>query len=518
MSYPNVESQPNFPRLEQRVLERWERDRTFLESIIRREERGRGRVRVLRRPAVRQRAAALRPSAHRLREGRRAALPDDARPARRAPLRVGLPRPPGRDRGGEGARHRRPARDHQASASRSFNDACRTQRAALHRRVGALRHPAGALGRLRERLQDARPRPTWRASCGRSRRSGTRGSCTRDSGCWRTAGGARRRCRTPRRAWTTSTRDRAGPGGDGRVRARRRDRRAHRRGPPRLDDDAVDAAVQPRPRRRSRRRLRGRRAGRRGAATSSPKRVSRPTQRELGEAPTTSARFDGQRSSSGARYTPLFDFFADRARPNAFQVLAGDTSPPRTARAIVHMAPGFGEDDQVVSERGRHPDDRRRSTSTAGSRPRSPTAAGSTSSTPTRTSSATSRRTALRAPPRDVQPLVSALLALPRRRSIYRAIVVVVRRGHEVPRPHGRAQRADHLGARATSRRQLRQVAGERARLVDQPQPLLGLADPGVAQRRPGVSAHRRLRLARRARARLRRARSTTCTARPSTS
>ena len=40
MSYPNVESQPNFPRLEQRVLERWERDRTFLESIIRREEQG----------------------------------------------------------------------------------------------------------------------------------------------------------------------------------------------------------------------------------------------------------------------------------------------------------------------------------------------------------------------------------------------------------------------------------------------------------------------------------------------
>ena len=32
-------------------------------------------------------------------------------------------------------------------------------------------------------------------------------------------------------------------------------------------------------------------------------------------------------------------------------------------------------------------------------------------------------------------------------------------------------------------------MAGERARLVDQPQPVLGLADPGLAERRPGLSA-----------------------------
>jgi isoleucyl-tRNA synthetase len=55
-------------------------------------------------------------------------------------------------------------------------------------------------------------------------------------------------------------------------------------------------------------------------------------------------------------------------------------------------------------------------------------------------------------------------------------------------------------------RRPVRQVARERPRLVDLAQPLLGHADPGVAQRRPEVPAHRRLRLARRARARLRRA------------
>ena len=67
-----------------------------------------------------------------------------------------------------------------------------------------------------------------------------------------------------------------------------------------------------------------------------------------------------------------------------------------------------------------------------------------------------------------------------------------------------REQRADHLGARERQARPVRQVARGRARLVDQPQPLLGLADPGVEERRPGAPARRRVRLARGARARLR--------------
>ena len=43
MAYPNVESQPNFPALEERILDRWEQQRTFLESIMRREDEGRRR-------------------------------------------------------------------------------------------------------------------------------------------------------------------------------------------------------------------------------------------------------------------------------------------------------------------------------------------------------------------------------------------------------------------------------------------------------------------------------------------
>lgn len=47
-------------------------------------------------------------------------------------------------------------------------------------------------------------------------------------------------------------------------------------------------------------------------------------------------------------YKPLFDFFADT--PDAFKVLAGDFVTAEEGTGIVHMAPGFGEDDQQVCE------------------------------------------------------------------------------------------------------------------------------------------------------------------------
>jgi isoleucyl-tRNA synthetase len=46
----------------------------------------------------------------------------------------------------------------------------------------------------------------------------------------------------------------------------------------------------------------------------------------------------------GRRYTPLFPFFVDT--PNAFQVLPGDFVSTEDGTGVVHMAPGFGEDDQ----------------------------------------------------------------------------------------------------------------------------------------------------------------------------
>jgi isoleucyl-tRNA synthetase len=66
---------------------------------------------------------------------------------------------------------------------------------------------------------------------------------------------------------------------------------------------------------------------------------------ELGEA-TTVATLKGS-ELVGRHYTPLFDYFADT--PNAFTVLSADFVSTEDGTGIVHLAPGFGEDDQVVA-------------------------------------------------------------------------------------------------------------------------------------------------------------------------
>src|SRR4051794_23316092 len=50
----------------------------------------------------------------------------------------------------------------------------------------------------------------------------------------------------------------------------------------------------------------------------------------------------------GLHYAPLFPYFADT--PNAFVILAGDFVTTEDGTGVVHMAPGFGEDDQRVCE------------------------------------------------------------------------------------------------------------------------------------------------------------------------
>ncbi len=56
----------------------------------------------------------------------------------------------------------------------------------------------------------------------------------------------------------------------------------------------------------------------------------------------------------GRTYEPLFPYFADRKNPEhespAFRVLEADFVDTSEGTGIVHMAPGFGEDDQRISE------------------------------------------------------------------------------------------------------------------------------------------------------------------------
>ena len=176
---------------------------------------------------------------------------------------------------------------------------------------------------------------------------------------------------TPRRGWTTST-------------ATARTRRSRSAsscddglsGIAGLDDHAVDAAVEPGARGRARHRLRRGRA-RRACGYVLAEALLGAYARELGEA--TAGRRPVKGSDLvGRRYTPLFDFFADRAlgRRTRSRCSAPTSCRPRTAPASCTSRPGFGEDDQVVCQRGRDPDRSARWTSTAGSPPRSPTGPG----------------------------------------------------------------------------------------------------------------------------------------------
>ena len=68
--------------------------------------------------------------------------------------------------------------------------------------------------------------------------------------------------------------------------------------------------------------------------------------KELGDA----ERVDTRKGAElvGLHYRPLFPFFA--TTPNAFRVLAGDFVNTEDGTGVVHLAPGFGEDDQRVCE------------------------------------------------------------------------------------------------------------------------------------------------------------------------
>ena len=341
--------------------------------------RGRRRVRVLRRPAVRQRPAALRPPADRLREGRRPPLPDDARQAGRAPLRLGLPRPAGRGGGREGARHRRAPGDHrvrhrQASTTPAAPACCGTPASGS---ATSPARPAGSTSRTTTRRWTS----TYMESVMWAFKT------LWDKGlvyegyqvlayCWR--------CETPlsatpRPGWTTSTataRTRRSRWGSSSSTTPATDRR----GAARVDDHAVDAAVEPGPRRRPRHRLRGRRA-RTASRYILAEAAARRLRSRAGRARTRVGTVKGA-ELVGRRYTPLFPFFADTPErvPGPRRRLRHHRGRHRRRPPGARLRRGRPD----VCERRRHPDDRARWTSTAGSPPRSPTGPACTCSTPTR--------------------------------------------------------------------------------------------------------------------------------------
>ena len=194
-------------------------------------------------------------------------------------------------------------------------------------------------------------------------------------------------------------------------------------------------------------------------------------------------------------YAPMFDYFA--GRENCFRVLAGDFVDTTEGTGVVHMAPGFGEDDQKVCEAHGIElvcpvDDLGRYTEEV------PDWQGMLVFD-------ANKEIIKRLKERSIlvrhvtyehnyphcwrtrEPLIYK--ALPG--AWYVKVTEIKERMQEHNQHHP-------LDPRAHPRRPVRQVAGERAGLVDQPQPLLGGADPGMEERRSELPARRRLRLRRR--------------------
>ena len=345
------------------VLEYWAADDTFQASVDgaagRRERRQ--RVRLLRRAAVRQRTAALRPPADRLRQGRRAALPDDARPARRAPVRLGLPRPAGRGRGREAARHQAQGRDRGDGRRR-------VQRGVPH--LGAALHRASGSEYVTRQARwvdfdndyktldlDYMESVMWAFKIPVGQGSGLRGLpgavvllALRDAAVEHRDQDGRRLPRP------------AGPGGHGRRSGCETGELAlvWTTTPWTLPSNLalavhpdVDYVV-----------VRARTA----SATCSPRPGSPRTPRSWARTTPVVARVQGQPTWSAAATRRRST--SSPARPNAHQVLAADYVTTEDGTGIVHIAPAYGEDDKAVTDAagdhpGRRPVDDRRASSTA---------------------------------------------------------------------------------------------------------------------------------------------------------
>src|SRR5690606_1041375 len=70
--------------------------------------------------------------------------------------------------------------------------------------------------------------------------------------------------------------------------------------------------------------------------------------KEFGEEPVVERTVLGA-ELGGVRYEPLWDWYAEAYGEHAFQVLVADYVATGEGTGIVHQAPAYGEDDQIVS-------------------------------------------------------------------------------------------------------------------------------------------------------------------------
>ena len=204
----------------------------------------------------------------------------------------------------------------------------------------------------------------------------------------------------------------------------------------------------------------------------------------------------------GHTYRPMFDYFADRT--DAFRVLGADFIDTTEGTGVVHMAPGFGEDDQAVSEAngikiGRvvPVDDQGRFTADVADW------AGLNvfEANPEIIRTLKGRGRVLRHDTyehnyphcwRTDTPIIYKAIS-----SWYVEVTAIRDRLMELN------DEINWVPDHVQDGRFGQWLAGC-SRLVDQPEPLLGVSHPNMGERRPGASSHRRLWLPRRDRGRLR--------------
>ena len=218
-----------------------------------------------------------------------------------------------------------------------------------------------------------------------------------------------------------------------------------------LDDHAVDAAVQPGPRRRARRRLRcgraddGRRAGRAGRCWAPVRRTA--TRRELGEDHAVLGTLTGA-DLVGLQLRAAVPLLRRPAATASGSSSDDFVAPTRRHRRRPH-GPRLRRGRPAGVRGGRHRARRARSTTRAlhrrGPRLRRPERLRRQPGRSSRDLKDRGRRGA----PRHLRPQLPALLAH-RHADHLQGRVVVVRRGHRLPRPAGRAQPGDQLDPRRT--------------------------------------------------------------------
>ena len=239
----------------------------------------------------------------------------------------------------------------------------------------------------------------------------------------------------------------------------------------------------------------------RRSGTCSPRPGWRRTRRSSGRTRTSSRAHRGADLLESS-YTPPISYFLGHER--AFRVVDADMVTTEDGTGLVHTAGAFGEEDKVVTDR-------------EGIEPVIPVAKDGKFTAPvddyaglhvfeanlaiiehlramTRGSGGDGFHHAGHrdAAPRVLRALLPTLLALPRAADLHGGLVVV-RVDDEDPRPDARPQPADPLGARARQGRPVRPVAREHPRLVDLPQPVLGLtrsrSGAATTRRTPGSTS-----------------------------